>query len=72
MGSQVVKELRGRVATVRVLVCKKEGVISALEGVEMVEGDLLDPVSLEKALQGEKKLYLLNAPRRYEDGEHNL
>ncbi len=61
VGSHVVKELRKRGITVRALVRKKEGVIPAPEGVEIVEGDLLDPVSLEKALQGMDKLYLLNA-----------
>lgn len=31
------------------------------EGVEVVQGDLLDPVSVRKALEGVDKLYLLNA-----------
>jgi len=35
--------------------------VKSLPGVETVVGDLLDPVSIEKALQGVDKLYLLNA-----------
>ena len=61
VGSQVVKELRKRHATVRALVRAKDRPASAPEGVEFVEGDLLDPVSVEKALDGMDKLYLLNA-----------
>jgi len=61
VGSQVVKELRGRDATVRALVRGKDRLAAAPEGVELVEGDLLDPVSVEKALDGIDKLYLLNA-----------
>jgi len=34
---------------------------TSLPGVEMVLGNLLDPVSIEKALEGVDKLYLLNA-----------
>jgi len=59
VGSEVVKELNKRDADVRVLV-RKSGVES-LPGVETVVGDLLDPVSIDKALQGVDKLYLLNA-----------
>ena len=61
VGSQVVKELRKRDATVRVLVRGKDRTAPAPEGVELVEGDLLDPASVEKALDGVDKLYLLNA-----------
>jgi len=61
VGSAVVKELRKRDATVRALVRRKEGSAPAPEGVEVAEGDLLDPVSVEKALDGVDKLYLLNA-----------
>ena len=46
-------------ADVRVLVRKPE--VDSPLGVEMVVGDLLDPVSIDKALQGVDKLYLLNA-----------
>ena len=59
VGSAVVKELRKRDADVRVLVRKADG--KSLPGVEMVVGDLLDPVSIEKAMKGVSKMYLLNA-----------
>ena len=61
VGSEVVKELRKRNATVRALVRKDSATSSTPEGVELAEGDLLDPVSVEKALDGVDKLYLLNA-----------
>jgi uncharacterized protein YbjT (DUF2867 family) len=59
VGSEVVKELKKREANVRILVRKPDA--KSLPGVEMVLGDLLDPVSIEKALDGVDKLYLLNA-----------
>src|ERR1700690_2903660 len=59
VGSEVVKELRKRDADVRVLVRKADE--KSLPGVEMVVGDLLDPVSIEKAMKGVDKMYLLNA-----------
>jgi uncharacterized protein YbjT (DUF2867 family) len=59
VGSEVVKELLKRNAEVDVLV-RKEGT-KVSEGAKAVVGDLLDPVSLEKALDGIDKLYLLNA-----------
>lgn len=43
----------------RVLVRKADE--KSLPGVEMVVGDLLDPVSIEKAMKGVDKMYLLNA-----------
>ena len=61
VGSEVVRELRKRDASVRVLVRKKEAAVVASAGVEVMEGDLLDPVSVQKALDGVDKLYLLNA-----------
>ena len=61
VGSQVVKELGKRHATVRALVRSTDRLVSVPEGVEFVEGDLLDPVSVDKALDGMDKLYLLNA-----------
>jgi len=61
VGSEVVKELRKRHAAVRALVRKKEASTPSPAGVELAEGDLLDPVSVEKALDGVDKLYLLNA-----------
>jgi uncharacterized protein YbjT (DUF2867 family) len=60
VGSEVVKELRKRGATVRALV-RKMGATKFPEGVEVVVGDLLDPVSVQKALDGVDKLYLLNS-----------
>jgi uncharacterized protein YbjT (DUF2867 family) len=61
VGGAVVKELLKRGARVRVLVRKQmeEGKLPA--GVEVAIGDLLDPVSVEQAMQGVDKLYLLNA-----------
>ncbi len=59
VGREVVKELQKRNGDIRLLV-RKEGV-SVPKGVEIAIGDLLDPVSVEKALHGVDKLYLLNA-----------
>lgn len=59
VGSEVVKQLRNRDADVRVLVRRPD--VKSLPGVETVIGNLLDPVSIEKALEGVGKLYLLNA-----------
>jgi len=59
VGSEVVKQLQKRNAEVRFLI-RKEGV-PVPAGVEPVIGDLLDPVSIQKAMQGVDKLYLLNA-----------
>jgi uncharacterized protein YbjT (DUF2867 family) len=59
VGSEVVKELKKRNADVRILV-RKKGAASP-EGVEVAVGDLLDPVSVQQALHGVDKLYLLNA-----------
>src|SRR5258708_1426058 len=60
VGSEVVKQLRKRGADVRALVRKQDASPPQAEGVEVVTGDLLDPVSVEKALTGVDKLYLLN------------
>jgi len=61
VGSAVVKELLKRGAKVRVLARKppEEGKLPA--GVEVSIGDLLDPGSVEQAMQGVDKLFLLNA-----------
>jgi uncharacterized protein YbjT (DUF2867 family) len=59
VGAEVVKELRKRKADIRLLV-RKEGDPTP-KGVEIVVGDLLDPVSVQKAMHGVEKLYLLNA-----------
>jgi uncharacterized protein YbjT (DUF2867 family) len=59
VGSEVVKELLKRNVQVNVLVRKPDAKIPA--GARGVVGDLLDPVSVEKALDEADKLYLLNA-----------
>ena len=55
----MVQELRKRKADIRLLV-RKEGTPTPA-GVEVAIGDLLDPVSVQKAMEGVDKLYLLNA-----------
>jgi uncharacterized protein YbjT (DUF2867 family) len=59
VGAEVVKELQNRNADIRLLL-RKEGDRTP-KGVEVAIGDLLDPVSVQKALHGVDKLYLLNA-----------
>jgi uncharacterized protein YbjT (DUF2867 family) len=59
VGAEVVKALVKRNADVRLLV-RKEGA-PEMTGVEVSIGDLLDPVSVAKAMDGVEKLYLLNA-----------
>jgi uncharacterized protein YbjT (DUF2867 family) len=59
VGAEVVKELQVREANIRLLV--REQGTSTPQGVELAIGDLLDPVSVRKALDGVDKLYLLNA-----------
>lgn len=59
VGTQVLKQLGERDVQVRALVRKQSASIP--KGVELFVGDLLDPVSVEKALTGVDKLYLLNA-----------
>jgi uncharacterized protein YbjT (DUF2867 family) len=59
VGSEIVKELKKRHAEIRILVRKPD--VEPVSGVETVVGDLLDPVSIDRALQGVEKLYLLNA-----------
>jgi uncharacterized protein YbjT (DUF2867 family) len=61
VGSAVVAELQKRGAEVRALVRKQNAESQLPAGVEGAVGDLLDPVSVEKALRGVNKLYLLNA-----------
>ena len=60
-GSGVVIELLKRGAEVRALVRKPPAADKLPAGVEATTGDLLDPVSVEKAMQGVDKLFLLNA-----------
>jgi uncharacterized protein YbjT (DUF2867 family) len=59
VGSEVVKELQKRKADIRLLVRKEDTATPA--GVEKAVGDLLDPVSVQRAMEGVDKLYLLNA-----------
>lgn len=61
VGSAVVRELSTRGVDVRALVRKKDAASKMPPGVEAVEGDLLDPVSVDKALDAVDKVYLLNA-----------
>lgn len=58
IGSELLKELVNRKASIRALVRKADA--SLPPGVEPVVGDLLDPVSFEKALVGVDQLFLLN------------
>jgi uncharacterized protein YbjT (DUF2867 family) len=60
VGSKVIDQLLQRDANVRALIRKKDGAKLPTE-VETTVGDLLDPVSVQRALQGVDKLYLLNA-----------
>ena len=58
IGSELLKELIKRKASVRALVRKADAQLPP--GVETAVGDLLDPVSFEKALVGVDQLFLLN------------
>ena len=61
VGSGVVSELLKRDVEVRVLARKQPDVGKLPASVEIRIGDLLDPVSVEAAMQGMDKLFLLNA-----------
>jgi|SRR5882724_4371668 len=61
VGGAVIEELLKRGATVRVLARKQPEDGKLPSGVDVAIGDLLDPVSVEKAMHGVDKLYLLNA-----------
>ena len=61
VGGAVVTELLKRGAEVRVLARKQPEAGKLPIGVEVTIGDLLDPVSVEQAMQGVDKLFLLNA-----------
>ncbi len=61
VGGAVVTELLRRGAEVRVLARKQPEAGKLPVGVEVAIGDLLDPVSVEQAMQGVDKLFLLNA-----------
>jgi uncharacterized protein YbjT (DUF2867 family) len=61
VGSKLIGELLKLGADVRALVRNKEASGKIPKGVETVVGNLLDPVSVHKALEKVDKLYLLNA-----------
>jgi uncharacterized protein YbjT (DUF2867 family) len=61
VGGAVVMELLKRKANVRVLARKQPGEGKLPAAVEVAIGDLLDPVSIEQAMQGVDKLFLLTA-----------
>jgi len=61
VGGAVVTQLLKRGAQVRVLARKQPDAAKLPAGVEVAIGDLLDPVSVAKALDGVDKLFLLNA-----------
>jgi len=61
VGGVVVKELLKRGAKVQVLARKRPEQGKLPAGVEVAIGDMLDPGSVEQALQGVDKLFLLNA-----------
>lgn len=58
VGSELITQLIQRKASIRALVRKADAKLPP--GVEAVVGDLLDPVSFEKALVGVDQLFLLN------------
>ena len=61
VGGSVVRELLKRGADVRVLARKQPESGKLPANVEIAIGDLMDPVSVEKAMEGIDKLFLLNA-----------
>jgi uncharacterized protein YbjT (DUF2867 family) len=61
VGGAVVKDLLKRGAEVRVLARKQPDAGKLPAEVEVAVGDLMDPVSLEKAFEDVDKLFLLNA-----------
>jgi len=61
VGSAVVAELLKRGAAVRALIRKPDADHKLPASVEVAIGDLLDPVSIEEAMKGVDKLFLLNA-----------
>lgn len=61
VGGAVARELLKRGAEVRVLARKQPEAGKLPDGVEVAIGDLLDPVSVEQAMVGVDKLFLLNA-----------
>ncbi len=60
VGGRVVEEVVKRRARVRVLARQQPPVGTFQAEVDVVIGDLLDPVSVERAMQGMDKLFLIN------------
>ncbi|TAN20628.1 MAG: NAD-dependent epimerase/dehydratase family protein [Acidobacteria bacterium] len=61
IGRALITELTQRGILVRAFSRKPPAAHSLPEGSEWMQGDLLDPAALERALQGVHKLFLLNA-----------
>lgn len=61
VGSQVINALQNKDVHIRALVRDKNKAAQLPSQVEVVVGDLLDPTSVEHALTGIDKVYLLNA-----------
>lgn len=61
VGGQLVRELRKRDVDVRVLTRKSPETGRFSPDIEVAVGDMLDPASMEQAMQGVDKLFLLNA-----------
>ena len=61
VGSKVVQQLIDRGATVHVLIRRMESATKLPKHAVPVVGDLLDPETLKKAMDGMDALYLLNA-----------
>jgi uncharacterized protein YbjT (DUF2867 family) len=66
IGSALIEELVSLGEHVRALVRKSEGVDSFAAAVETIVGDLGDPGSLHRAMQGVDKVFLLCGPTRDE------
>ena len=68
-GTELVKLLSSRGVPARAMIRSREGAkaLAALEGVELVVGDFDDPASIERALQGVERAFLLtNSTERAE------
>jgi uncharacterized protein YbjT (DUF2867 family) len=62
VGSEVVRQLRAKGAPVRALVRDRAKAVATLgEGVELAQGDLLDPATIDAALEGCDHLFVLTA-----------
>ena len=69
-GTELIRLLSARGERVHAMVRSRDGTdtIAALPGVELVEGDFDDPASLERALRGVERAFLLtNSTERAED-----